>query len=147
MAWAAVCVRVQVCVRRNLSVCRCALCLSTFPFSGVGAWPCAFVYLGGFSLLYTCVLPACMCKCLRECVFVSVWLCEGACVCLCTSVYLPECLCLYGHGHVYWHECVCSHVSGLRTVDSFAPQSTARVSSLLRFLLIPDICVPLPQLP
>lgn len=74
-------------------MCRCALCLGTFPFSGVGAWACALVYLGGFSLLYTRVLPACVlsCVCLRECVFVSVWLCMCVPVHICVpaTMFMP----------------------------------------------------------
>lgn len=81
-----------MCVKEPERVQMCAG-LGTFPSSGVGARACALVYLGGFSLMYTRVLPACVlsCVCLRECVFVSVWLCEGACVS--QSVTLCVCAC------------------------------------------------------
>lgn len=63
-------------------MCRCALCLSTFPFSGVGAWAGASVYLGG--------------GCLR------------VCACACGSVYL--CLCGYVRALVCHHLWLCTCV-------------------------------------
>lgn len=113
-------------------------------------------------------LPACVCVCLQECISVSVWLCEGACVspsvavyvcacahlCTCQNVYafvgMGMCVCMSVYAHTFldlstlisargpdsWHS------EALRTVGLFAPPSVARVSSPLRFLLIPDICVP-----
>lgn len=80
----------------------CSCVWSTFPFSGVGAWACASVYL--------CMGAACVCVRVlwRECISVSVWLCEGACVSPSVAV----------------HVCACAHLCTCQNVYAFVGMGT-----------------------
>lgn len=108
--------------------------------------------------VYPCA--ACVCTFMRVpagvciCVCVAVYVCACAHLCTGHNIYafvgmaMRVCMSVYAHTFLDLETLISArgpdswHSETLKTVGSFAPPSIARVSSLLRFLLIPDICVP-----